>query len=536
MGAHWGRGVGSFQISFLMAAFLSVAPPSRGYNGDDLFITVESDLQTPQAATVDFIFSVSGPIIDETVAIEWNSISVEFTVKASKNPTATAIPTKGGESLNDYALRVADALLENFTITTDWEVSTLPIGTVRLTFRTAGLLDVEKVGTLTNTAFTLVDGVDSTVSNLAAVADIWQVITPVDKRLTTLHATYGPYNPNTQTGSTQFNLARLFPVKPHLPLATSIAPTLLVSWPRGIATDAFLEYYLRIADKYGTPSVPEALVRYSESGQLFMLHGAQSADRQNISSLSGASDLLHRYRRRDGGTFRKPLGDGMADWIYIWANVALTNCNVEWDVQWSGGTTTNHPYGGAGFSLAISKMHWIRSSPLNFNFTPPTPGELPVSILFRLRGNAGSGVVTLHEVTYIVHPQEGWEFPILFDNGLGGCETALFYGKGKRTLSVNRETARRPRASNFTLAEGEVFSTGATGQKGWEVHTGWHARFYIEHLQQLLLGDCWLIDRANKRFSRVVVTTSDMSVNEDDAELFGITVAFKAGWIDSAIN
>jgi hypothetical protein len=86
------------------------------------------------------------------------------------------------------------------------------------------------------------------------------------------------------------------------------------------------------------------------------------------------------------------------------------------------------------------------------------------------------------------------------------------------------------------LKEGELFSTGAEGQKIWELNTGWHERYYIEHIQQLLLGQCWYIDKANKRFAALVCGTSDITTSEDDQDLFSLSVQFKAAWIDTAIN
>jgi len=344
-----------------------------------------------------------------------------------------------------------------------------------------------------------------------------------------LHAIY-----DTATAEVEINLSELFPVKPHLPNPAHIDPAIFFSWPRGVATACVMEYYLRIADKYGTPAVPEALVK--SASNYFVIHGAHSADREGINVISPNIDVLHNYIRIDGEAWWKPIGDEMPDWIYIWVKVALTACNVEWTVLWDDGTETLEPYGGSDFTLGLHTVNYIRSTPLNFNYTPPSSGAIPWYITFRLKGNAGAGEVTLAEVKYKAVVETQWERYLLFDNGVGGCEAVLFNGKGKEGFTAKREQARKTRTSDFSIDQGEFITFNPEGQKEFELNTGWIESWYAEHLRQLLMGDVWEIDFDNERFIKLICDTESIVTKESDQQLFALSIKFKPGFAGKASN
>lgn len=517
-----------------MAATLNSAPTSPAYNGNDIWIEVASDLvNTASAATFSILFSSSGPSVGQVLTLTWGGTELALTVAASTNSTATAIPTKGGgESIADYALRVAGALRENGTLSADFRITNPSSGTVLLTSRTNGALDLTAVENLDGTAVTVTDGTDpNTETNLAAQVEVWKAGADFssDERITTLHATY-----DAATGTTALNLSELFPVKPHLPNAAHIDPGIFSTWLKGTATDAWAEYYLRIADKYGSPAVPEALLKSDDN--YFVIHGARSADRDGGTSFGVYVDKLHNYRTLDGSTFWKPIGDEQPDWLYIWTKSALTGCNVEWDIEWDDGSTNTETYSGTAFSLDIHKVYYIRTTPLNFNFTPPSAGALPWHITFRLKGDGGSGEATIAEVKYKAVIGTSWERWLLFDNGLGGCESALFNGKAKEGFSVKRETARMTRTADFSIAEGELLAFNAEGQKEYELNTGWIPKWYAEHLRQLLMGDVWMVDFDNERFIKLICETDSVTTSETDQQLFSISAKFRTAWSEKATN
>lgn len=512
-----------------MAAIITSVPTSPVLNGNDIWVEVETDLvNEAAAATFTMVPTGSGPTIGQELILEWGGASVTFTVAATSNSTATAIPVKdGGDSIEDYCLILAEILRQNGLLSNDFDI-TVTATSVILTARNPGLLDLTVTSDLTNFTVTEVDGTDPyTEPNLAAMLEIWRTGDTVseDERITTLHGTY-----DVNTSKVAFNLTEIFPVKAQLPPTSHIAPTLFTSWLRGIAANVFVAYHLRAADKYGTPAIPEALLR--TEGSFYCHHGAHSADRIPSGALSIYANVLHNYRRSDGETFWKPLGDGQPDFLYIWTKQEMAGCNVEWDVIWDDGTTTTEVYTGTAFTLLANKVYHVRASPLNFNITPPTAGLIPWYITFRLK----FGEISLATVKYKAVITTQWERFLLFDNGVGGVESVLFHGKGVNVAAATREEARRNRSRTFTAQEGELITFNPEGRGEFTLNTGWIDSFYAAHLRQLLLGRAWLVDVPRKRFLALSCDTSSVQTFKDDEGLVSLAVKFKAAWIDKAFN
>jgi len=516
-----------------MAASLHTAPPSPAYNGNDIWIKVESDLvDTTATASFEIEFTTSGPSLTQTLELKWGGTTLVLTVEATTNTQATAIPTKdGGESLLDYHFRVAEALRENGLLSADFIITAHSDERIILTARTIGVLDLDHASTLSNATITVEDGTDpNTETNLAALVEIWQSGPEFndESRIHTLVATY-----DAATGQTEFNLKGLFPTAPALPAENSIGPVVSLTWRHGDADTAAILYYLRLADRYGIPAVAEALVRTEST--YTALHGARPEDHDNYSPI-GFVRPLHGYRQA-GGVFRKPVTDVQPDWFYILANAELTDCRVEFDVTWDNGAeTTETPSVDIG-TLEANKAHWIRSTPFDAGaYTPPAAGALPWYYTFKLIGNAGSGEVTLAEVYYIIRPCTPFDIYLLMDNGLGGCESVLCHGKTAFGFEASRESARMARSSSFNLRDAELINFNAEGQKAFSLNTGWHDLYYIEHLRQLLLGDVWLIDTNLKRFLRLLVDTDSITTHEHDGDLYSLSINVKTGWLDSGQN
>jgi len=519
-----------------MSANLITAPPARAYNDDDTFIEFATNLvDSDPTAKISLDISASGPSVDQVITIEWGGQSVAFTVASTVNAEATAWPVKSGaETLADYALRVAEAIRQNGIITDSWQVLTLGlVGSaqrIQLRYRTRVVLPITVTSDLSNVVVTETDGTDPLLeTNLSCHMQLWKV-EPAEDDDTLLGALHSPYD--VITGTTQFNLKGYFDLSPHLPTPSSIYPGLITSWPHGVATSAWVEYYFRCNDKFGAPAIPLALIRSDEN--YVMLHGSKSAD--YIDPSAGSAIIPLHSRRQSGGVFYAPLSELMADYAYFWALQDLTACNVEFIITWSDGTDTTNASSLADFSLAANKIHWVRSTPKTFGYAPPSDNAFPEFITFRLKGNAGDGVITLMELYYVVKINSDYMQWVIFDNGLGGCETALFYGKSKNSLAVTREIARRQRTSDFSIQTGELVTASAEGQRTFEMSTGWVPRYYAEHLQQMLLGDTWLIDQPNKRFQKMICTSSNLTTSKDDELLVNLEITFQTAWIDSAIN
>lgn len=518
-----------------MSANLLSGPPLTAYNGDDQFFEFASNLidANPQANII-LDIAGSGPTVSQELSIAWPGDTVVFTAAATTNAAATAWPVKsGGETLADYALRVAEAIRQQGRITEFWQV--LTEGTagsaerIRLKYRERVALDIDVINDLTNVTETVTDGTNpNTEVNLACQMQVWQVQPSADDD-TLLGTLQSPYE--AESGTTFFNLRNFFNLTPHLPDPTHIIPGVFTSWLRSVVTSNYLRYYIRANDKYGAPAVPLALIKSDDT--YLVLHGATSADREPIDDSSLLGVILHNYRSADGERFEKPVVEYMPDWLYIYALQELTDCNIEFEITWEGGDVTTEAYGGTAFTLLENTCYCIRSTPVSFQgWTPPTAGQLPWKFTFRLF----SGETTVSEVHYRIKPTTEWDRYLLFANGRGGCETVLMAGKNLDAYNATRQEGETPHTPDFSLQQGDIVAYGAQGQREYEFRTGYVPAAYVEHLRQLLLGDTWLIDYFNERFIRVVCDTDSINVKENDQELFALSAKFRASWTDQAAN
>lgn len=520
-----------------MAATLTTAPDSPAYHRDNNFIALTTDLIDLVPGTIHLDISSTGPTAAETLVIAWAGQSVTLTVAATTNSTATAWPTKdGGETLAEYADRIFDALRENDILTADFYV--LRGGTVgsdeRVTLQqiVPGELDITVTDGLTNVATTVTDGAAPLLEdNLSAYVQVFTAAADPndDARVVSLHAPY-----RTDDAVAEFDLKDLLPLSPALPTASTIGQVVALEWPHGVATEAFTKYYLRYADKYGTPAVSEALLK---STYYYMLYGGKPGDITAAGSL-GFARVQHAYTRADGGDFRKPVTVDQPDWLYLWTNSAITAVEFEVEVTWDDvdNTVTTESLPGTAFDLAAKTLYWISCGPAQYDleeFTPPVADAKPLYFTFRVLGTTGLGASTISEVKYKLIPCTDFKMFLLLDNGLAGCESVLVKGKKRLKYEGERDIARRLRWTDFGVSTGDLLAYNQEGQQVWELNTGWHPKYYIEHLRQLLLGQLWIIDTDNTRFLRVIADSKSFDVQQDDQQLYSLSLTVRAGWLDT---
>lgn len=521
-----------------MATILNTAPYSPAYQRDSNFVVLETDQVTLAPATVTIDISSTGPSLAETLELSWQGISLEFTVAATTSADALSIPEKdGGDTLAEYADIVAEALRQNDVLTTDFWVKRLGlVGSaerIRLEARVAQVLDVTAVNGLTNVSVAVVDGVASTaVDNLSAYLQVFQkAADPNDDSL--VAALHAPFDMSTSQAI--FDLKGLFDLAPALPSAITIGSPIAVAWPRGEAVGAYANFYLRYAEKYGVPAVAEALLKSSD---YYVLYGGRPGDVLPGSS-GGIARLQHGYTRADGATFVKPVAYLQPDWTYVYIFQACTDCRVELIITWDNGDTTTVSSTGDPFDLAANKIYWLQSGfQRGFGgITPPSGASDMVFYQWRLLGDYGSGEALLIVVNYKIYCGcSDQNVFLLMDNGVAGMESVLFRGRSKWAYTAERDTARRLRWNGHTAALGDLFTFNAEGQQTIELNTGWHDKYYIEHLRQLLIGDLWLIDTVNKRFLRVIADSKQFDVYEHDQQLHSLTLSIRAAWLDTAAH
>lgn len=519
-----------------MAATLTIPPRPLTHSGNRHLIQLQTDLGSPNRAQFTLAFFAIGdgtPADGQTVIFEFGGQTVTITAADTPDDSGVQIPTFLTGSEDDYMalvveyLRRNDALMEEFSAEIDGTGTSIYL--IRRTFASLAM-------TLSGTADANVfmDVVAGSASfaqpNLTALVKVIELSDGQENTIVSLQA---PYEANTRT--VDFDLNGLFDfLNPALPTPASINPT-IGSLLNGLTSGSVALAKLRYADRYGLDPVAEALL---PSSVFRVIHGALSTDTTGDFPYDEDMWLAHNYRIRDTSEiFWKPIAPDQPDWLYFWSNTAE---NVTWRFRlvWSDGQETMHNPTSTGLSIEANQLRWVQAGFTQAQLagvTPPDPGLEIVRYELQIRKLVGDRILAraYYELGCECHP---WSMFLLVDNGLGGMETVWLKGKSTWKYQVERDEIQLTPIGENTLSSGTLDSFLATGRHLIDVSTGWHDRFYIEHLRQVLLGKTWIVDVKNSRFIRVVVDTKSLDVTEDDQDLFALSFGLKYAVEERAFN
>ncbi len=306
----------------------------------------------------------------------------------------------------------------------------------------------------------------------------------------------------------------------------------------GEAPEACAKYYLLFGDKYGTPARAQLFQR---SDSLYAIHGSLSGDSQWQYTLP----LRHVYRNRQFVPFRKPVVCEQPDWMYVWTDVIDpdTECFLSVLAIFDDNTEMNiaiQPPGSA--VLQPNTLYWFATGfeQLGLQNTVMPPGATRI-VAYDVRlyppDLAGEPLLGA-QVQYRVEARTDYEFFLLFDNGVGGCETVSLRGKRSDRYTAKAEEYNTARGPLWEPTDGDMGVYAQEGRKEWEASTGLYDRddAYLEHLLQLPLGQCWLIDTFASRFLPVRVEGREMTYRSDDDTLASISFTIRALWTDRNYN
>lgn len=529
-----------------MSATISTAPPLRSLSGDPIRVVVATDaaISAPASVRLDLSFTVVGPSVGDTLRIQWAGNDLTFVCAAS--PSAAnplEIPVKGADSMFVYLGKLASRFMAHETLQAAFKAS-LDGDAVVLTQRTRAVLDITATSALNNVVVTVVDVTAVTSpANLRAVLQVWNHADDItlEDALLTLHSPY-----NLDLAATEFEIQDAFArLQPDLPDEYTIEYNSLPgSLPNGIAPRMAQRYYLRCADKGGSPAVAEALVRHPADAALYYLAvlGSTAAN-----SNQAENTFLRRNTQLSGGDLVFPVTCEQPDWVYVLTGESgSTGARVEIEINWSDGTNSIfNPFGTGTVPIdPATPISWYPSGyrQMLLHTVVPSGGTDPaatiVGYLWRLKSEADG---LLAAVRYAVHQVADYSHFLLLDNGVGGMESVAMRGPATFKYEASSEVFEKL-APDTDLESGETdYGTlGTYNQRGrpvWELSTGWHSDTrYLRHLQQLLLGAVWLIDTERNRFLRAIVDTRDIETHKDDDTLFAFSVTIKAAWYDSNFN
>lgn len=528
-----------------MSATITAAPPLRALSFDPIRVTVvtDADIAAPASIRIDLSFTVVGPSVGNTLRIQWADNDLTFvcaTAPSAANPLE--IPVKGADTMFVYLGKLASRFMAHETLQSAFK-ATLDGDAVVLTQRTRAVLDITATSTLNNVVITVVDvAAVTTPPNLRAVLQVCNHAGDIslEDALLILHSPY-----NLDNASTDFDISDAFALlAPDLPPEATINPAIQPTTLYASACPRMAQrYYLRCADKGGSPAVAEALVRTPEDFSEYYLAilGSTAAN-----SNWGENTFLRRNVSLPLGDLVYPVSCEQPDWVYVLAGESgSTGVYIEIEVQWSDGTNSVfRPFGTTPVSIEDVPISCYPSGYMQMllHTLAPSGGTDPdaniVGYTWKLLSEVG-GLLAL--VRYAVRQIAHYNHYLLLSNGVGGLQSVGMFGKAAHKYEGSSDTYEVA-APEVNLETGQTdFGTLGTynpkGRPVWELNTGFTENAdYLRQLQQLLLGDVWLIDRETRRFLRVMVETRDIETYKDDETLFAFSLTVKGAWYDTNYN
>jgi hypothetical protein len=508
-------------------------PNPVSYAGNPIFVAIQTDAIDNTQAYVQIRVSGS-PAAAQVLRIDYTGGTITYTAAAVQADTGLTFPIQlPGESLPDYADRIADALREREDITDVFTITrAAAIGADEVILMTRSVKEIFGItihtDTLANVAVTAFPKTTNTTpAALRARVDVFtENGFNNDQTLLQAHATYP-----TDSDTVQIDISPAFADMEYtLPNTTTINPS-PSNFQIHLAESHLREYYLRYADKFGTPAIAERL-RRSPSNYLALLGAAAPnaifADPSNL--------VLHNYSRIGGLSFIKPVMPYQPDWVYFLPTpdgVDGTGFYVSILVYWSDGTTSvSTPFGTTARNFTMSKVNYLKSGyrQNNLHLLSPSGGTDATAHIvaydFRLIQTGGS-TVPIITVKYEVNQlAELGNMVLLYTNGVGGLETCSLSGVSETGYAATRETWRKYLGDYDTLL--------SEGSPQINVSSGYYSEsYYLLHLQQLMHAKCWLVDIENDRFLRVLIDNSVIdNVTKDDTNLYSIQLKINAAWVD----
>jgi hypothetical protein len=323
-------------------------------------------------------------------------------------------------------------------------------------------------------------------------------------------------------GRSTFDIGTLFDLCAHLPDSETLDPS--VSFTNAIAFKAYAQYFLRYADKYGSPPVAESLFRTTPSFVIF--GGRSAASTQDFSP--NAEGIYHC-----APTATRLVTKHQPSWVYIFPTEYQRELVVIGKLWLDDGTWVAD-YRGSFHALKANRLYYYRTG-----FDQLKLDELIKQ--FNVAGRVVAYEWQLFDPSRGLKMSQRYELEdcrydsqyLAYANGLGGIDTLHVKGGYTQKSEAERTLIRRTdEAATFNPSIGAIAATDATIQRVWQFETGLLTPQYADQLRQLLVGDVWLIDSQNQRFLKLVADSKGIETRTKNGNMVSLNLNFKAAWID----
>lgn len=356
--------------------------------------------------------------------------------------------------------------------------------------------------------------------NLSCYMQLWKVGDPDDIFVCEINPSYSRYTAEAVT-----DLTALSSLSPSVPSHDSIS---IFSIQSGEANAAYGEYYIKYADRFGSPAEVDSTL--STTPTFAVIYGAS----KYWAGFGKQSDIQTDYLLHTQLSFRdnillprwkKEIKKDSPEYVYYYANAAK-NMPLGLTILYTDGTTTGHPLS----PVAIVKgVNWIDLSYKSIDIDAKISSGKTL-LGYNINFNDASA-----EMQYVLYDHEDdYDLYLLMSNGIGGCEVIRMNGRKTFGVQTSGQSYRRSRWIDSNFQDGLIDNLLTEGYPTIKCNSGYYAREYIEHLEQLLYGQVWLIDRTRKRFLKYVVTSKSVVSAEDGSDLHAINIDIHQAWHDQS--
>lgn len=501
-----------------MSATIYSLPPVIALSQEPMLVTIATNNVTSARARLDItvVMASSGPAIDQTWTLGWAGKYISLIFKGNPNNSGTELPICDPilGVTKRYIRELAEALMRHEWISEEFEViinDTTDI--ISLQSRHDVPLSIVSISPVSNLTTLITNATSPYLEpNLSALL---KVISRKGREIAKLSGSYaikkGKLTPF--EGRSTFDIGRLFDLSPHLPSTKTLNPAVI--FQNAIAFRAYTQYFLRYADKFGTPPIAEALFRTTP---MFAIYGGRSIHTTATFAANTKGFLLNHSPQAKTLTRHQPA------WLYCFTTKQYDRAVASVRLWCSD---------GASYTAWVGTPHHIKANKLYYYRTGFELLSLEnVANLFNISTKLiGYEWQLIDELTNEVYLSQRYNFEdcrfdslyIAYANGLGGIDTLHLRG------GIKKSEAER---TIIQYADKSLASTEVTTQQIWEVQTGLVTPQYADSLRQILVGETWLIDTKNTRFLKLILDTKSIETQPRGTGMVALSFSFKSAWID----